>query len=107
MYKIVLHDILHVPRFKFNLLLVNKLSKTSLVKLISIPHLQREETLAAGKVVGNFDVLVLVSFFFNSVHSDKISLFLNILFQAIMCLTLLYLFGTRNLVIFLILFCDA
>lgn len=64
------------------------------------------KTLATGKVVGNLDVLepsCLLTLFI----VRKYLSFLNILFQAIMCLTFLYLFGTRDLVIFFILFYNA
>ena len=61
--KLTLHDTLHVPSFKFNLLLVPKLTVNANLKFTFYPKhfvlqdLQNEEILAVGKLVGNLYIL--------------------------------------------------
>lgn len=79
--KTTLYDTLHIPNFKFNLLWINKLSKTSRIKFVFYPtyyilqDLQSEEILSVGKILGslyNFNPSCLS---FSAVHTEKISHF--------------------------------
>lgn len=61
--KLVFTDTVYLPSFKFNLLSVNKLAKTSHIKLIFNPtycvlqDLKTEDILAIGKVIGSLYIL--------------------------------------------------
>src|SRR5262249_44194716 len=65
---LILTDVLHIPKFKFNLLSVNKLTQTAKIKFVFYPNfcilqdLQTNKVLAVGHVVGSLYILDRSSF---------------------------------------------